>query len=919
MLYILNRDMEVVTVANNIGTALPYFEDLHSQNLEAGTSSYEFTIPTNHPDADKVVEGNYVVRTDLDGNHLMFTIMHMEETHADDKLKVVYCEDAGLELLNEVQGTYKETTAKNIQYYINKSIVDAGWEIGYCDVTATRTLEFTEYENSLARILKIASEFDGVEISFSVKMSGSKVSHRYVNIYNQRGVSSGKRFTYSKDITSITRKVNMDEVCTAMIGIGKTDDKGVTTLFTNLTYDDGDIYTVSGNNFVFSRSAVDRWGQQGGNINSIFQYDTTDAQELLNRTLTEFKKRLNPSVTYEVEVALLERLAGYKEEKVRIGDTVKVVDTSFNPPLYLEARIVALETSYVDPSKDKATLGNYKVVKSNISAQLLAMQSKLMQKEATWDTVVDALGVANDAKSSIDGLVVGARNLVVNSTFRNDLNDWSLKTIFDVLAPEVDKPFSNILTLTYTGQASDVNRQTWCDAIQIDADGTKEFTVSFDIRTPSLASIDSGKMAFCIRTFNDATKTANADSSWAKNIYVTDMTLIDNAWTRYTITVKPTGGKYIKVAPYMTRNGTLNWREIQLEAGNKATSWQPAVEDVNGSIDGLSDTVGVIDGRTTDIVGTVVYSESFTSILSDKANAEDISDMATGEMLTESAGNTIKYIDGRIDGAGGVNEAINAVSSELTKTANSINAKFSSSGGINLIKNSIGYVGTDFWTISGTMNTLQNQELEQLGFGSGWYLKSGTTGYIEQKVSTHAGDTYSLSFWMKKTVGNATNGDAGVEVWENGVKKAFVGKTGTTLSSGYELGVYTFTTAYSEITIRVTIGANAEATISGLMLNVGQDAYQWQHANGEVYNTNVQMNLNGIKVINTATSGYTIMSPQEFSGYALVEGSMQRVFTLNGDTTEVTKIDIDKEINMSPIKVIPIVSTSYNGWAWIPS
>uniref|UniRef100_UPI00047D3ECC hypothetical protein n=1 Tax=Bacillus sp. UNC41MFS5 TaxID=1449046 RepID=UPI00047D3ECC len=345
-----------------------------------------------------------------------------------------------------------------------------------------------------------------------------------------------------------------------------------------------------------------------------------------------------------------------------------------------------------------------------------------------------------------------------------------------------------------------------------------------------------------------------------------------------------------------------------------------------GSADGLYDSIASLDSKIEDktdptkIIETVIYAESFTSILSNKASVEDISDMATGTQVTGVKDTVTKYIDGRLDDEGGINEKINAVSASLTKTANDISAKFTSMGGINLVRNSIGYAGTDLWTISGTMNTLQNQELEQLGFGSGFYSALNTGGYIEQRIPTHVGETYSLSFWMKKSVDNATNGWAGIDVYENGVKKAFIGRgSAGGVTSGYELGLYTFSTQYSEITIRITVGSSADAIISGLMLNVGEDALQWQHANGEIYNTNVQMNLNGIKVINGQTQGYTIMSPQEFSGYALVEGTMQRVFTLNGDTTEVTKIDIDKEINMSPLKVIPIVSTASNGWAWIPS
>lgn len=370
------------------------------------------------------------------------------------------------------------------------------------------------------------------------------------------------------------------------------------------------------------------------------------------------------------------------------------------------------------------------------------------------------------------------------------------------------------------------------------------------------------------------------------------------------------------------------------------TDWIAATPSNPGDIGAFPATDGAeitekiteIDERTIDIVGTVVYSQPFESIMTTKANTEDLSDMATGEQISAIKSETIQYVDGRIDGEGGVNEAINAVSSELSKTANEVNAKFGSSGGINLVNNSIGYGGKDLWVINGTVNTVTSEELEQLGFGSGFETRIGESGYIEQTINTATNENYTISFWLKKTVDNATDGFIGVELYENGELTTFVGNlagggvtTGTANGvNGYELGAYSFKTEYSQVKIRLTFGSGAEGIITGLMMNVGTIPLQWQHANGEVYNTNIQMNLNGLKVISSVYKGYTVMSPQEFSGYAEVldennQPQMIKVFTLNRDTTEVTKIDVDLEIIMRPIKVVPVMTAANYGWAFIAS
>jgi len=66
------------------------------------------------------------------------------------------------------------------------------------------------------------------------------------------------------------------------------------------------------------------------------------------------------------------------------------------------------------------------------------------------------------------------------------------------------------------------------------------------------------------------------------------------------------------------------------------------------------------------------------------------------------------------------------------------------------------------------------------------------------------------------------------------------------------------------------------------------------------------------------TGQYTVISPQEFAGYANKNGVSTRVFTLNGDTTIVEKLRAISMIAMNPIKIVPILSGSNTGIAFVP-
>lgn len=114
--------------------------------------------------------------------------------------------------------------------------------------------------------------------------------------------------------------------------------------------------------------------------------------------------------------------------------------------------------------------------------------------------------------------------------------------------------------------------------------------------------------------------------------------------------------------------------------------------------------------------------------------------------------------------------------------------------------------------------------------------------------------------------------------------------------------------------------ANSNATFTDLMLNVGEYKSQWQQANGEIMNTQVNINIDGVLVKSTVYEGdYTVMSPLEFAGYSNVNGVITKVFSLNRDTTEIAKLKVTDGITMPPIKIVPITTGAKQGWAFVPT
>jgi phage minor structural protein len=265
----------------------------------------------------------------------------------------------------------------------------------------------------------------------------------------------------------------------------------------------------------------------------------------------------------------------------------------------------------------------------------------------------------------------------------------------------------------------------------------------------------------------------------------------------------------------------------------------------------------------------------------------------------------------------------------LTQNNESFEFKFTKTGGVNLVKNSVGYAGLDFWSDAyGTLDkisTINNDALDALGFGSGFYFApDGVNKGMYQDVYVEAGVPVTLSWYLNKLSSGAITGYSyrfWVQIQEyNGtelIKTTNLDDNSSLLTSGYEFNSITYTPTRNMIRIRFIAYDKVEAMVSGIMLNTGDVALQWTQAVGEVYNSNVTVDAKGIKVKATDYNGYTAITPEEFAGYYEVEGKQEKVFTLNKDTTVIAKAEVQKEIRMSPIKIVPIASGTLNGWAFV--
>lgn len=388
IIYFADRAMNILgSASTGLPKGLIITNDKKTEEISEGVAIFECNLDYNfvNPDEDEEQEvdvkklaavGNFILKQSADdGKAEVYTIID-STIDPIQKDASIYAEDAGLDLLNEVVGTYTADKAYSIDHYINKFAYDSGFEIGINEVSnLTRKLSWDGEATATERLLSVATQFDNAEIEFCFKVENMAVTGKYINVYKKRGNDSGVTLTIGKEVSGFRIKSSIADLATAYRCTGGTPEGSENPItLDGYKYDDGDFHVFG--SYVMSRKALEKWSRYQiktekkendvGHIVKSFTYDTTSKSELCNRAVSSLKKICDEAVTYEVELL-------YLPDGVKVGDTVSIVDDDDNT--YLTARLLKLETSESNDTKE-AELGDYVRQESGIDEKVIELAER---------------------------------------------------------------------------------------------------------------------------------------------------------------------------------------------------------------------------------------------------------------------------------------------------------------------------------------------------------------------------------------------------------------------------------------------------------------------------------------------------------------------------------------------------------------
>lgn len=386
IIYIADRKMNILGVASTeLKSGYLICDDSTLDEVDSGLTSFDCVISFEHSQQKNASElfaaGNYVLRQAVNKRTDFLTIIDQRMDNKDREIEI-HCENAGVDLLNEIVPAYTADQARPIAWYIAKWAYDTGFEIGVNEIpNLTRKLKWEGESTCAERIASTATQFDNAEIDYEFEIDGFTVIHKYINIRQKRGKDENAQLRVNREIDKIVVATSIANLCTGLAVTGGTPegkDKPIT--LAGYKYDDGDFY-VSSDGRLYSRSALAVWSRyvnenepnqiagQTGHIIRYYSYETTSQQTLCAHALTELKKLCVPEQNYEITLS-------FWDPSIEVGDTVNVVDE--NGELYLQTRVLSLE--YSETRREyKVTFGEFLIKTSGISDQIRALAASFSE------------------------------------------------------------------------------------------------------------------------------------------------------------------------------------------------------------------------------------------------------------------------------------------------------------------------------------------------------------------------------------------------------------------------------------------------------------------------------------------------------------------------------------------------------------
>ncbi|OFD89232.1 hypothetical protein BWGOE13_38230 [Bacillus mycoides] len=373
-------DFKTEQIVANIQTK-DYWDDKRHWEIKNNIDTLEFRVFDNTDHAATLMQQNLVLKEVRDGRIVPYVITEAEKD-SNDRSVIAYASGEWIQLAKAGIIPPQKIEGKTVMEMVDIALSGTKWKKGNIEYASFRSMTIDEFIDPLSFLKKIASLFE-LEIQYRAEVVGSQIVGRYVDMVKKRGQETGKEVTLGKDLVGIKRVENSQNICTSLVGFVKKEGD---TIITVESINNGLPYIVDSD-------AFQRWHERGHHKFGFYTPETEEditPQRLMTLMKTELAKRVNTSVSYEVQAQSIGRIFGLAHELINEGDTIRIKDTGFTPKLYLEARAIAGDESFTDPSQDKYVFGDYREI-TDPNEELRKIYNRILSSLGNKQEMLDQL------------------------------------------------------------------------------------------------------------------------------------------------------------------------------------------------------------------------------------------------------------------------------------------------------------------------------------------------------------------------------------------------------------------------------------------------------------------------------------------------------------------------------------------------
>ncbi|MEC3158016.1 phage tail spike protein, partial [Bacillus thuringiensis] len=398
-----------------------YWDDKRHWEIKNNIDTLEFKVFDNTKYAATLMQQNLVLKEVRDGRIVPYVITEVEKD-PDDRSVITYASGAWINLAKDDYIRPQKIEGKTVNEFMDIALVGTKWKRGKTEYAGFHSMTIDEFIDPLSFLKKIASLFE-LEIIYRVEVVGSRIAGWYVDMVKKRGRETGKEVTLGKDLVGIKRIENSQNICTALIGFIKKEG--------------GEVLTISDINkgipYIVDNDAFQRWNEKGKHKFGFYTPETEEditPERLLTLMKIELAKRVNTSVSYDVQAQSIGRVFGLAHELINEGDTIRIKDVGFTPKLYLEARAIAGDESHTDPSQDKYAFGDYREI-TDPNEELRKI----------YNRILSSLGSKQELINQLDKLVKDANETANNAKRESEV----AKTLAEKVQENLKNNMVNII------------------------------------------------------------------------------------------------------------------------------------------------------------------------------------------------------------------------------------------------------------------------------------------------------------------------------------------------------------------------------------------------------------------------------------------------------------------------------------------